>query len=69
MAVELFAPESPLHIMASDGTEVMKGAERADLWFEILAIWTPLLVIGFAGLYLIIREYRRQITTAARPRP
>jgi len=66
MAVELFAPESPLHILASDGTEVMKGAERADLWFEILAIWVPLAVIFFAGMYLLIREYRRQVATATR---
>jgi len=65
-AVELFAPESPLHALASDGTTALKGAERADLWFEILAIWVPLLVIGFAALYLIIREYRRQVATATR---
>jgi hypothetical protein len=69
MAVELFAPESPLHKLASDGTAIMKGAERADLWFEILAIWVPLAVVFFAGMYLLIREYRRQISTAARGRP
>jgi len=66
MAVELFAPESPLHIMASDGTEVMNGAARADLWFQILAIWLPLLVCGFSALFLLIREYRRQVATATR---
>jgi len=66
MAVELFAPESPLHRLASDGTQIMSGAARADLWFQMLAIWVPLMVIGFAGLYLLIREYRRQVSTAVR---
>jgi hypothetical protein len=66
MAVELFAPESPLHRLASDGTQIMNGAARADLWFQILAIWVPLMVCGFSALYLLIREYRRQVATAVR---
>jgi hypothetical protein len=68
MAVELFAPESPLHVLASDGTEIMNGAARADLWFEILAIWVPLLVLGFSFAYLLVREYKRQLNTAVRAR-
>lgn len=65
-AVELFAPESPLHRLASDGTQLMNGAARADLWFEIIAIWVPILVTGFAAAFILIREYRRQVATATR---
>jgi len=69
MAIELFAPESPLHKLASDGTAVMNGAQRADLWFEILSIWIPLFAMGGVSLWLLVAEYRRQIATAAQPRP
>jgi len=68
-AVELFAPESPLHVIASDGTSAMNGAARADLWFQIIGIWVPLLAIGGIFAYGLIREYRRQVTTAVRSRP
>lgn len=67
MGVELFAPESALHNVASSGTATMQGAARADLWFQILSIWVPLLGLGFAFCYLVIKEYRRQVTTAVRP--
>ena len=68
-AVELFAPESPLHKIASDGTQAMQGGARADLWFQILGIWVPLLAIGGIYAYGLIREYRRQVSTATRARP
>jgi len=68
MAVELFAPESPLHALASDGTTALKGAERADLWFEILSVWIPLLAIGGVALWLIAAEYKQQAATAVQPR-
>lgn len=68
-AIELFAPESPLHKIASDGTATLNGAARADLWFQILSIWVPLLAIGGIMAWGVIREYRRQVTTAARARP
>jgi hypothetical protein len=66
MGTELFAPESPLHKLASDGTAAVNGAARADLWFEILTIWVPLMVIGFAAGFILIKEYRRQVATATR---
>jgi hypothetical protein len=69
MAVELFAPESPLHALASDGTAVMNGAARADLWFQILSIWIPLLAMGGVTAWLLVTEYRTQTITAARQRP
>jgi hypothetical protein len=65
-AVELFAPESPLHEIASDGTGALNGAQRADLWFEILAIWVPILTIGGIIAWIFLREYRRQVATAVR---
>jgi len=68
-AVELFAPESPLHKLASDGTQALNGAARADLWFQILAIWVPILAIGGILAWAMMKEYRRQVATATRGRP
>jgi hypothetical protein len=68
MAVELFAPESPLHKLASDGTAVLNGAQRADLWFEILSIWVPIMAIGGVTAWMLMAEYRHQTVTAARQR-
>lgn len=64
MAIELLAPGSPLHVVASTGTSAMNGAERADLWYEMLAIWVPLLAIGGITAWGFVREYRRQTITA-----
>jgi hypothetical protein len=68
IGVELFAPESPLHEVASRADN-LGGADKADLWFQILAIWGPLFVLGFAMAFLLIKEYRRQVSTAATARP
>lgn len=65
MAVELFAPGTPLHAAASEGVH-MSGAERADLWYEIFALWIPLLGCLTSGLWPLLRAYRRQASTAAR---
>jgi len=64
-AVELFAPESPLHEVASQATN-LNGAARADLWFQILAIWVPILAMGGILAWSLLREYRRQVATATR---
>jgi len=64
IGVELFAPGSPLHAVASSAT-AMNGAERADLWYEILAVWVPLMAFGGICAWAAIREYRRQAITAA----
>lgn len=69
MGVTLFAPGTGLHSIASTGTAAMSGADRADLWYEILAVWVPLAAgIGIAA-WAIVREYRRQAFTAVAPRP
>ena len=69
MAIELFAPGSALHTIASDGTEAMSGAERADLWYQMLAVWVPLVSAAGITAWAFIREYRRQTITAARQVP
>jgi hypothetical protein len=67
MAVELFAPGSPLFALATDGTAVMNGTARAGLWFNILAVWMPVAAGVGIVLWAIIREYRRTVSTATRP--
>jgi len=64
IAVELFAPGTPLHRVASAGV-ALEGAARADLWYEILSVWMPLLAFGGILAWATIREYRRQAITAA----
>lgn len=63
ISVSLFAPGTPLYQSAA-GAVHLQGAERAQLWYEILAIWMPM--IGVAGItaWGILREYRRQAVTA-----
>lgn len=67
IAISLFGPQSPLHATASQGT-AFDGAARADLWFEIIAVWAPLIVIGGIVTWAFLREWRRQVTTARTPR-
>jgi len=67
VGTELFAPNKPLHEIASDGTAVLQGASRVDLWYQTLTIWIPILVIAGAWSYAFIRLYKRQVRTAARP--
>lgn len=63
MGVELFSPASPLHAIASGATH-FDGAAKADLWYEILSLWVPLIGVGGISAWAIIREYRRQANTA-----
>lgn len=66
MGIELFAPGSPLYELAATDNAVMHGQERADMWYEVLTLWVPL--IGCAGIsaWAFVREYRRQAITAVR---
>lgn len=66
MGVELFSPGGPLYTIATDGTGAMNGAARAQLWYEILTIWVPLLAAGGISAWAFVREYRRQAVTTAR---
>lgn len=70
MGIELFAPSAPLHELASTGTSAMQGSSRADLWYEILSLWVPLMAAAGISAWAIVREYRRQAATALQgPRP
>lgn len=66
MGIELFAPGTPLYELAATDTETMNGAERADLWFEILVVWVPMIAVGGITAWAFLREYRRQAVTAVR---
>jgi len=66
VALTLFAPGQPLYSVAADAT-ALGGPEKAFLWFQIIAIWAPLLAFGSIWLWVAIRLYKRQIATAATP--
>jgi len=66
MGVELFAPGTPLYDLATDGTAAMNGQARADLWYQMLTVWVPLLAASGITAWGFIREYRRGARTAAR---
>lgn len=66
IAIGLFGPQSGLHDVASRATE-FDGTARADLWFEIIAVWAPLIAIGGIVAWAFLREWRRQVTTARAP--
>ena len=68
VAIELFAPGSPLFEIATTGTEAMNGQARAELWHQIIAVWVPLMSAGGIFAWAFVREYRRQAITATRPR-
>jgi len=69
MAVELFAPDTILYDVATDGTANVNGAQHADLWFQIIAIWAPLGAAGAILVWALIREYRRQVQTVSQRVP
>lgn len=61
ISIELFGPQSALHKQTSMATR-FDAAAKADLWFEILAIWAPVIAIGGIVTWALAREYRRQTT-------
>lgn len=63
VAVELFAPGKGLHEVASQATQ-FDGAAKADLWFEVLAVWIEVIAIAGIVAWALLREYRRQVATA-----
>ena len=65
IGISLFQPGSPLYGIATSGTEVLNGPERAELWSQILVIYMPVLVGGGVIAWAFIREYQRQALTAA----
>lgn len=71
VAIELFAPGTPLYGVAADGTGTLNGAARADLWSQILIVWIPLIAVVGITAWIFVREYRRQAptTTVRGPAP
>lgn len=69
MGVELFAPGGVLYDTATSGTANVNGAYHANLWYQIIVVWVPLAVAGFALAFVLIRIYRRQVQTAAARAP
>lgn len=66
LGLVLFEPGTPLFEFAAQADN-LSGESRATLWFEMLTVWTPLIADGGIILWALIREYRRQAVTAARP--
>jgi len=66
VGLSLFAPGQPLYDIAAGATH-FNGPEKAFLWFQIITIWAPLLVIGGVWMWVLIRAFKRQVTTAATP--
>lgn len=64
IGVEMFAPGSALWEVATDGTEVMSGAQHANMLFQVIVVWMPMLFIGGVWLYVAIRAWKRQVQTA-----
>jgi len=69
MAIELFAPNTVLYSVATDGTEVVNGQQHADLWFQIIGIWAPFGAACAVLIWSLIREYKRQVSTVAQRAP
>lgn len=69
MGIELFAPGTPLYELATDGTGALDGQARADLWYEIISLWIPLLAVAGIWAWAFVREYRRGVATAAQRAP
>ena len=62
----LFNSDTALYAIATEGTAVFSGAERAAFWADFLIIWLPLLIVAFAWAYAGIKAFKRQRITARR---
>lgn len=68
MGVELLAPGTPLHDVATDGTGNVNGPEFAEFVWQAVSIWIPLIAIIGILAWAMLREYRRQaVTGTTRP--
>lgn len=67
LGVELVAPGTAMWDMATTGTENLGGTAKAGLWFEIFAVWVPMIGIAGVWLWTVVKAYKRQVQTAVRP--
>jgi len=65
VSLELFRPGQPLYEAATTGTAVLSGPSRAQFWFEVLAVWVPVIAAVGVTAWALVSEYRRQTQTAA----
>lgn len=63
ISVTLFSPGTPLWDVATDGTATLNGTARAGLWFQMLAVWIPLIAMAGIWLWVFVKLYRRQAVT------
>ena len=63
--IEMVAPGTGIWDLATTGTEVLNGQARAGQWFEIIVLWVPLIGIAGVWAWAFVREWRRQVQTAA----
>ena len=68
LAVELFAPDSTLYQIATIDNSNVNAAENVSIWWQWIGVYMPLTVGAGILAWAFIREYRRQVATAA-PRP
>lgn len=64
ISAELFNQQTALYGIATEGTEVFHGPERAAFIADVLIIWVPMLIIGFAWTWAALKAYKRQTMTA-----
>lgn len=68
MGVILLQPGSPLHDVATDGTANVGGPAFAEIVWQSVAIWIPMIAGAGILAWAVLREYRRQAVTSAGPR-
>lgn len=62
-------PDMALFDLGQQAT-AFAGATRTQLWYEIGAIWIPLMAVGIAITWALVMEFRQQRTTrVVRRRP
>lgn len=63
MGVELLQPGSPLYEIATDGTGNVNGTQWADMVWQAIGIWVPMIAGAGILAWALLREYRRQAVT------
>lgn len=66
IALELLQPGSPLYAIATDGTGNVNGTAWADMVYQAVAIWVPIIAIAGILAWALLQEYRRQAVTSVR---
>jgi len=62
----IFNESGALYGIATDGTAILSGPQRAAFMADFFIIWLPLLIMGFAWSFAAVKAYKRQSVTAQR---